>query len=143
MPIDSYILDPGTSRKAKVGIDRRLAVGPADFSSAYNATLGVDDTVVNIVPAQADHRFIITGITLTGNRNISTTTDATVDIYEATSETSGTAEVNILTIPVARSTSINLPGLFLGCGEAVWINGKTSDDDVLVTIFGYYVKLED
>ena len=53
-----------------------------------------------------------------------------------------TAVSTILTIPVGRSTGrdILLGNNILGTEEGHFIMGKTSDDDVLVTIMGFFVE---
>lgn len=143
MPIEAHITDPLNGKVAGVGIDGRVKVGPPEFSTAFNAELTVDDIPVNLVPAKAGQRFIMTSIILTGNKNVSGTVDATVSIYQGTSSTTTFANRSeeIITIPVGKSAQTVIPGIFLGCEVATWINAVTSDDDVFVTILGYYVKV--
>jgi hypothetical protein len=126
-----------------VGLDNRLFVGPAEYSEAFNGTLGTDDAVVNIVPAVADCLFVITDIVLKGNKSIDPNTDAVVDVYEANSETNSAALKTIMSVPLERSGRLVLNGVFLGTAVASYVNAKTSDDDVFVTIFGYYVKIQE
>lgn len=140
MSTPTFIIDTKTGRSAKVTSSRGLAVSPPQASLAYNATLEVDDIVANIVPGKGGEIFCITGIVLTGNKNISTTVDAVVDIYEANSPTSATVITTLLTIPVARSSQTVLTSILLETSEGSYINGKTSDDDVLVTILGFYIE---
>ena len=116
-----------------------LAVGPPQSSVSFNATLAVDDTKYEIVPPKASKTFNITGIILTGNKNISSTVDATVTIYEADATDVDTSINDILVIPIGRSAQSVLTGMSLQTREAVHIMGVTTDDDVLVTILGYYV----
>ncbi len=139
MSTPTRIIDPTSGREALVGIGNALAVGPPQPSVAYNATLGVDDVVVNIVSARGGKSFCMTGIILTGNKSIDPNTDAIVDIYTATLPTSATAVATLLSIPVARSAQAIVTGILLEAGDGLFINGKTSDDDVLVTILGFYI----
>lgn len=141
MGIEAIIRDPREDRGVGVGIDGRLFTGPSSFSMTFNGELGTVDTPVNIVPAKASRQFIITDIILVGNKSINTNVDAVVTIYEASSATSATQDQVITTLPVARGGQITMNGIFLGGGEAVYINGTTSDDDVFVSIFGFYVKV--
>jgi len=138
LPIN--IVDSATGYTATIDVGGGISVNPPQFSESYNATLDVDDTPVEIVPPLGDNIFCITGIILVGNKNISTTVDAVVDIYEALATDTSTAVNTILSIPVARSGQLVLPNMYLCSGEGVHIMGKTSDDDVFVTILGYYVK---
>jgi len=139
--IDSYITDPINGRQVKVTTDRAIAVGPSNPSLSFNATLEVDDTPVNIVPAKGGHIFCVTGFVLTGNKNISATVDAVVNIYSATSATSATAVTTLLTIPVGRSAQSVITPVLVEAEEGLFINGKTTDDDVLVTLLGFYLDV--
>jgi hypothetical protein len=141
MSIKSVITDLRTANTAGVGADGRVFTGPPGFSSAFNATLGTDDAVVNVVEAKAGHKFVVTDVFAKANKNVSATVDATVEIYEADSATSATVQTALLNIPLARSESVTLNGIFLGTKGTVYINARTDDDDVFITILGYYTAL--
>lgn len=140
MSINSIIQDEASGRTVKVGRDRALAVGPADFSRAFNALLDVDDVPVNIIPARSNESFCVTGIMLTGNKDISTVVDAVVTVYEAIDETTATSTNDILIVPIARSSQTILNGLSLIADDGKYINAVTTDDDVFVTILGFYIN---
>ena len=143
MATPTVITDESNGNTVKLVMGNALAVGPSDPSKAFNAELAVDDTAINIVPAVADKLFCITGIILTGNKNISTSVDAVVTIYESDTATPAAGPiaplVTIMTIPVARSGQIVLTGITLTTETGRYINGITTDDDVFVTILGYYL----
>lgn len=143
MSLDVRIVDGATGRPAKITLGGALVVGPLHTSLSFNATLGVDDVVVNIVPAKADHTFCITGLLLTGNKNIDTTTAATVTIYTADSETTvaSSALTTLVALPVAKNSRRDILPILVETEEGKWINGVTSDDDVFVTMLGYYLRV--
>lgn len=141
MPLDSTLFDSKTGYTARITSAGALTTMPPSASSAYNATLETDDTPVNVVPVLSGSEFCITGIILVGNKNISTSTDATVTLYEAGDAETAVSDKDILIVPVARSTSVILTGIFLGVREGKYINAVTTDDDVLVTILGFYVDI--
>jgi len=138
MPTPIVITDPDTGRTVGMSTSHALAVGPAKPSTSFNATFGVDDTPVEIVPGKCE-AFCITGIILTGNKNISTSVDATVTIYQATADDLTTSLADILIVPIARSSQTALTNILLEVPAGYYIMGKTSDDDVLATILGFYV----
>lgn len=144
MSVDSRIVDPKTGRVAMVNMGGVLAVGPSHTSLSFNATLGTDDTAVNIVPAKADHVFCMTGLLLTANQNVSNTTSATVRIYtaDAADTAVGSALTTLFTIPLGRNDTRDITGILVEASEGKWINGETSDDDIFVTVLGYYLKVE-
>lgn len=141
MSIESYITDPRTGRAVKVGLGDSLAVGPASPSEPFNATLGTDDVVVNVVPAKAGHSFCITGIFLTSNKNVDPNTAATVIIYTADSETTAAVDAisTILSAPIPKNDQRDYNPILIAGAPGKWINAVTSDDDVFVTILGFYV----
>jgi hypothetical protein len=143
MAITSIVADERTGQTVQVVRGNALAVSQPHPSLSFNAELAEDDTVVNLVPAKADHVFCLTGLLLTGNRNISTTVDASVEIYTADSETTAAANalVSLFVIPVAQSSSRDTTGILVEAAEGKWINAVTSDDDVFVTALGYYLKV--
>ena len=141
MGIKAIIQDAKSGQSASVGSDGRIFAGPSSISSAFNATLGVNNAVVNVVEAKAGYKFIITDVFAKANKNVSATVDATVEIYEADSATSATIQTSLLNIPLARSESITLNGIFLGTNGTDYINARTDDDDVFITILGYYTAL--
>jgi hypothetical protein len=141
MGISSHIEDQSNGRTVKVVAGGALAVAPAHPSQAFNGELATDDVVVNIVPAKAANVFCITGILLTGDKGISTSIDATVSIYVGDSETTAAIDSigDILVVPVARSSARDITGILVEAPEGKWINAVTSDDNVFVTILGYYI----
>lgn len=144
MSIDARIIDTETGKHVRVVGGNALAVNPPYPSLSFNATLGTDDTVVNVVPAKADYVFCLTALLFTGNKNINTNVDATVQVYIGASETTTAANADraLITVPVAQSSSRDITGILLETTEGKWINAVTSDDDVFVTALGYYIKVE-
>jgi hypothetical protein len=121
---------------AKVTNNGELVTGPLEYSEPYYMELGVAAQIYSIVPGKANKRFLITGILLGADRNVAT--DCTINIYEATSA-EGTADKEILTIDLNKGEHTFL-NINVATQETRWINGTTDDDDVDVTIFGYYVN---
>lgn len=128
-----------TGYEAKVSPENYLAVGPVKPSEAFSVTLDVDSTAYEIVSAKSNEYFIITDIILVGNKNINTTVDAVVTIYEANAADLTTNLKTLLSVPVPRSDNIIITGIHLKTSTAISVVGTTSDDDVLVNILGYYI----
>lgn len=144
MPIESHITDQKTGEAVRVTAGGALAVAPVHPSLSFNATLGTDDTAVNIVPAKADHVFCMTGLLLTANQNVSNTVSATISIYEADAADTavGAANKTLFSIPLGRNDTRDITGILVEAADGKWINGETTDDDVFVTVLGYYLKVE-
>jgi len=143
MPVNSYIIDASSGRSVKVLPGGALATTGVMPSVSFNAELAVDDVVVNIVPAKADHSFCVTGALLTGDKSIDQNVDASVVLYVGDSETTAAVDAisSLFIVPVARSSSRDILSILLDTPEGKWINGVTTDDNVFITILGYYIKM--
>jgi len=140
MSITTKILDgKGSGKEAKVTTRGELVTAPLEHSVAYPQTFDVINTAYNFVGPLANKRFVITAITLTANKNVSNTVEATVTIYEATASDSTTVSTLIYQDGLIRQTRAVITGLNLITSEGVWINGKTDDDDIIANVMGYYV----
>lgn len=140
MSLRTRITDPITNRSATVKVDDALSVAPAKFSKAYNATMGVSNQIYNVVPLQHNCSFVITGIFVKANRQVSNTVDATVEIFEASSAESGTVLNSLFTIPMVRGETFLFNPIYVKVENTSYINARTNDDDVYVTILGFYVE---
>lgn len=140
MSIKTTIKDGwGGGTEACVSSRGQLVVAPLDFSTFFQATLGVANTAVNIIPPKAGKRFVITALVFYANRNVGVN-DASVEIYEASSNDTLSVDTSIFVQEIAKQTSSpSLTGLNILVSEGKWVNGKTDDDDVFVNMAGYYV----
>jgi len=115
----------------------QLVAGPFDYDEVSAITLDVANTAVNIFGPLVQKRFVVTAILLTANKNV--TTDCSVEIYESDGPTSTTVDKSILNIEMLKNSDRDITGLNFRLTEGVYLNGKTDDDDVFVTVMGYYV----
>lgn len=122
--------------QANVTARGELIVGAIAYSEPFYVELGVNDQIYNVVPARAGKRFVITGAFIGADRNV--TTDASIHIYEALS-VSGTSERSLFRADINRGDFVPITGLNVVTEPARWINATTDDDDVDVTLAGYYV----
>jgi hypothetical protein len=139
MSIKSEIIDGrGTSSKAKVTSRGQLVTAPLDFSISYTQEVNATATAFNFVGPETNKRFVITDILLYANKNIGVN-DASIQIYEADSDTETTVSKTILDIEMLKQTSRDITGLNLIITEGKWVNIKTDDATIFATIMGYYV----
>lgn len=142
MSIQTSIKGGGSGATAKVTSRGELVIGRLAFNSAYNATAGTANAAVNLVTPVSGKQFVIDQILLYANLNVSNVTDATVVLYEATSPSTTTVSKTILTTEMVRFDRIIFNQTNLIVSEGVWVNIKTTDDDIDATIFGYYVDID-
>lgn len=141
MTIEIQLVDGrGSGGRACVTSEGQLIVAPAKFSTASSATMTTDDTPVNLWGPMAGKKFIITDILLYANRNVGVN-DATVSVYESTDgAATATQSKVILTTEMVKQRSRDFIGLNLEVTAGSWVNVVTDDDDVFITIMGYYIK---
>jgi len=140
MPVPAEIIDgQGTTARACVTSRGQLVVGPIAFSDAYAVTVNATATAFNFVGPIAGKRFVITDILLYANKGVGAA-DASVQLYEASSDTSTTEDKTILDIEMLKQTARDLTGLNLIVTAGKWVNIKTDDDTIFATIMGYYVN---
>lgn len=144
MAIQIKILDPTSGREARITEGGALSVSPVSASRSFNATLSVDDTVVNIIKAKAYNNFYITGALLAADQGVSNTTSAIVSIYVGDSGSTSLVDSidTLLTIPLSRNDTRDITGIYVKAPKGKWINGVTTDNSVFVTILGYYLPEE-
>jgi len=123
---------------AKVTKNGELVVGTLEYSAPYYKRLDVDNQIYNVVPLKAGKRFITVGMLIAASRAVST--DTSIHIYESTSS-EGTTSLDILKVDLNKGEHTYLNLINLVTSGAVWINATCDDDDVDLTIFGYYVDL--
>jgi len=138
--IKTVLKSTGNGNEAIVTHRGQLVTAPLSFSEAYTATVNATGTAFVIAPAKVNKRFVITGILLDADKNVSANTAGTIDLYETTDAASTTATKTILSIEMLKNTNRALTGLNLIVTENVWLNIKTSDATIYATILGYYVE---
>lgn len=116
-----------------------LIVSPIRPDSVVFKELGEPNTAYNFFPPIQGKGILLTGITAKADKQVSSTVDATVIIYAATSDTSTTPEVIIYQDVMVEGDRIQLTDLNLLIAEGYYINAKTTDDDIHMNIFCRYV----
>ena len=144
MPTPVNILDGsrGTKKRAGVTSIGQLVVAPFSYDETEFKELAVDDAVYNFYKPRAKQQFVITGMFAVGDQQITANANAVVIIYEANGSDVTTVDKILLEFVIKQDQSIPITGLNIIVNEGKWINAVTSDDDVFVTIFGYYLKVE-
>jgi len=134
----------GSSRvTAKVTKFGQLVVAPLQYSEPVLGNLNAIDTAFNFIEPQQNHSIVITDITVSADNSVSNVTPAEVEIYEATEPDTTAITKGIISPRVVRADNFALTGLNLIVPEGLFVNAKTNDDNILVTIMFYRVPAED
>lgn len=124
---------------AKITKSGELVVSPIAYDETVFKELAEDDTAYNFYAPKPGQQFVITSINMKADRDLSQTVDATVVIYEATSETETTVSKVLFQEAMVRGERTTLNTHIL-VGAGFWVNAKTTDDDIHMTIMGYYIS---
>lgn len=109
-----------------------------DYSDFDFKNINVANTAFNFFEAKTGEQFVITGMSISGNRDIGVN-GAVLTIYTAETATSTTPLQTPFEVEVAKSTTLPyiLPNLLPD--ENTFLNGKADDTNVRVGLFGYFV----
>lgn len=132
MSLKVHLVDSATGARAKILQAGEQVVAPRHFSTPVSIKLDVINTASNFASAVAGQKYIITDIVMTADKNV--TTDALVEIYEGATATTTTADKTIFKIEILKNTSLALTGLNWEVSSGKYLNAKTDDDDIFMTI---------
>ena len=138
MSLSVNVIDKGTNRFAIVTNRGQLVTSALDFSESVFHSLIVDNTADTWFKPQAGKRLVVTDVIVQTDRNTAVA-GTVIDIYEASSENSGTIDKSIFQFDLERQAQITLIGLNLIITEGKFLNAKATDSNVLITICGYFV----
>ena len=126
-----------------VNISRQggLKTVPLEFDQAKFQSLSVDDQAFNFFGPTAHKQFVVRGAVVFGNRDIADNSDTIIVIYEADSATSTTVDKVLIQFGLGRLTALSIVPLNLLVSEGVFVNAKTTDNTVNMTIMGFFVKV--
>ena len=136
MAVPSHIVDPHNGLAARVTEFGQLVVSPIAYSVPVEQSLTVINTAYNFIAPEMGHQIVITDIILTADKNVGASGAAAV-VYEADAVDTTTVSVGILNVEMLKNTSRDLIGLNFIVPKGKWVNAKTDDNNVQVTI-GYY-----
>jgi hypothetical protein len=133
------IVDPDTNQAAKVSQFGQLISAPIAYSDASAKNLDAVGTAFNLAIPEHGKGIVITDVIASANNTVSNTAPADIIIYESDAANSLTELAVIVRPQLTRAGNFILTGLNLLTPNGVWINAKTSDNSVLVTLMFYRV----
>lgn len=128
---------------AEVTPNNELVVGPVSYDETVFKELAgtqIAGNTYNFYEPKAGKQFVITLIVAYGDKQVGTSTNATVKVYEATDTDDLVPDKILVQFEIGQNQSLVLPALRLLVNPGVWINATTTDDDIHMTIMGHYIK---
>lgn len=129
----------GGSNEILVSRIGQLATAPFDYDETKHLELADVDVAYNFYPPKVGHHFIITGLIYSADQQVALNTGATVIIYEASSILSTTIDKVLHQDDMIKNDRVVLLPLNLRVTAGKFLNAKTDDDDIHMTIMGYYI----
>ena len=140
MSLDVRLINgKGNKYQAKVSQAGELITSPIEYNDTYIQSMTIADQAYNFIIPIAGKRFVLTGLSYSGNKDISTTTGATVIIYEADSPTSLVSTKTRFNFNVGRIDRGSATGLNIALNPGKWLNGQTDSTIVSITLLGYFI----
>lgn len=137
--IDVRIVGGNPGRPVNVSTLGELTTGLLNRNQTEFKELAATGTAYNFYAPVAGKQFIINHIFAFGDKQVSPTTNATVEVYEATSISETTVDKVIMTFEIGQNQFQPYTSLNLLVNADRFINAKTDDDDVHMNILGYYI----
>lgn len=130
----------GSLRRATVSDSGALSVGPAQFDETSSNTMAVDDQAYSFYEPSPHDAFVITGVLAFASKDVNDTTDTIITIYEASEKDSIVIDKTLLAFGMGKLTNLQLAPLNLLVNPGVYINAKTDDNTINMTIMGYKIS---
>lgn len=113
-----------------------LVVAPVAYDLTEFNAMSSTGTAYSFYGPKVDFRFIITGFVAVSDKNI--TADAVVEIYEASAEDETTVSKTLIQFAITKNAVVAPTPLRILVTDGVWVNAKTDDATINMTMFGYY-----
>jgi len=140
MSVHGHLVDGrGTTSRAKVTQHGQLVTAPLHYDDTKFLEMAAAATAYNFYEPKGHKQFVITGVVAFADKEVANNSDTDIVVYEADSASNATASKVLLQFGLGSLTSLAITPLNLLVNEGVYVNGKTSDDDVHMTIMGYYI----
>jgi len=134
--------DSKTGQTVRVTRFGQLVVSPLDYSTPIEQELDIIDTAFNFLAPEDGKNIVITDIFISTTKDVSNVDPAEIEVYEADAAGSLTPAPRVISPRLVRASNLALTGLNLLIPEGKWVNAKTNDVSVLITLMFYRVPVE-
>lgn len=139
MPFEFVLVDR-QGRAADVSSNGELIISPASANVTKHWDMVLPDVAYNFAPPITGKRMRLQNILMYANKTVGNT-DAKIEIYTAGSADSTTVIEAVLTLELPKYASRDMIGLNIELSEGIFLNAKTDDATVFLTMMGYYLDV--
>lgn len=141
MSVGIRIVDAsGSSTGVTVTTSGELVVGPISYDQTKHVELAEPNTPYTFYPPLPGEQFVITGLTYSADAQVSPVDTALIEIYEASAPDTLVVDKELHVDEMVRGDRIPIFPLRVLVSVGKHVNAKTTDDDIHMTITGYYIK---
>ena len=139
----SLFLKDGGGRGSYAGVSDagELRVAPFEFSTPEFRTLTAVNVPSTFFDPKPGHRLILTDFVIYANRNVGVN-DATLDLYEAIGSNTTAVIHQIFKQEIPKQTILPQVGLNWVVTGGTFLNARTNDVEVFMTVAGYFQPIK-
>ena len=137
MPNRVHIADPTNDTAVSVSSNGELHTAPLHHNQSIHYKLDTINTAYTFADIQTGKEMHLENILIYANKGVGTN-DATVTIYTSLEADSLVVKDVIMEFEIPKYGTRDLIGLNLKLGGGVYLNAKTDDNDIFLTMMGYY-----
>jgi hypothetical protein len=143
MAVPFNIEGSSNGNRARVSRNGELIVSPLSHDDTSFQNMVLIDTAYNFYTPESGKEFIITSLIVFADKSISDTSPTIIEVYEASQPDTTTVDKTLLQFGMAKLSTLPIVPLRLKVNAGKYINAKTDDNNVLMTIMGYHVEKTD
>jgi hypothetical protein len=128
---------------ARVTPAGQLVVAPYDYDLVKFNSLAVVNTAYNYYVPLSGMEFVITSMLAFATKDVGDTTSTSIVIYEAGSPDVTTVDKVLFQFGMGKLTTLPITPLNIKVNQGKFINAKTDDNTIELTITGYYIPVAD
>lgn len=132
-----YIADPKNDTAVGVSENGEMHVAPLHHNQSIHYKMDTINTAYTFAEIQTGKEMHLENILIYANKGVGTN-DATVTIYTSLEANSLIIEDTIMEFEIPKYGTRDLIGLNLRLGGGVYLNAKTDDNDIFLTMMGFY-----
>ena len=139
MPLPCVLIS-SEGKHVEVNESGELLISDGPYDLVEFNELDAINTAYNYYSPNGQKQFVMTGFMAYGDKQITGSTNATVIIYEASTIDTTTVDKVLFQFEIGQNQSVPFPSLRILVNKGVYVNAKTDDDDVHLTILGHFIK---
>ena len=139
MTVSFVIRGPG-GKEVQVTPSGELVVAPLHYDETKFVELAEPNVGYNFKEPEPGRQFVITGFIAVGDQQITGNANANVVIYEAEDTSTTTVDKILIQFVIKQDQDIPMAGMHVLVNPGKFINAKTDDDDVHLTLMGYFIE---